>query len=494
MSVAFTSLDLAVLVLYLVGTTLWGAWLGRGQTGGTDYFLGSRSLPWGAVMLSVVATETSTLTFLSIPGVAYLGNLTFLQLTIGYLLGRTLVALVLLPAYHRGELATAYALLEARFGVGTRRFTSAIFMVTRLLADSVRLFATAIPLALITGWPYPASIVVIGALTVIYTYFGGIKAVVWVDTLQMVLYLGGAAAALVALQSGVPGGWESILERASDAGKLAWLDLSLDPQVPYTLWAGVFGGAFLSMASHGTDQLIVQRLLTTRDLRSSQKALVGSGLAVMVQFLLFLLVGLGLWVFYQGRPFESSDEIFARFIVEELPAGLTGLLIAGVFAAAMSSLSSSINALASATAYDYWAPLAGAEDDDARLLRAGRLFTLVWSALLILGAILFIPLSTRTSAVEAALGIASLVYGGLLGAFFLGILTRRPGQGAATVGIAVGIGTVWVVRDGVDWPSWVPMESLLRDGLAWPWYVPLGSLLTFAVGWAVGRVWPRAAA
>ncbi len=472
---AFTPLDLGVLVVYLLATTAWGAWLGRGQKGGSDYFLGSRSLPWGAVMLSVVATETSTLTFLSIPGVAYLGDLTFLQLTLGYLVGRTVVALVLIPAYYRGELNTAYALLENRFGVGTRRFTSAIFMVTRLLADSVRLFATAIPLALITGWPYPVSIGVIGALTVVYTYFGGIKAVVWVDTAQMILYLLGAAAALAALQVGVDGGWGAILSQASAAEKLAWLDFSFDLQTPYTFWAGLVGGAFLSMASHGTDQLIVQRLLTTKDLGSSQRALVGSGLAVMVQFLLFLLVGMGLWVFYQARPFESSDEIFATFIVQELPPGLTGLLIAGVFAAAMSSLSSSINSLASATAYDYWAPLAGADEDDGRILRAGKIFTLVWSALLILGAVLFIPLSTRTSAVEAALAIASLVYGGLLGAFALGVLTEKPGQGAAVAGMTVGIGTVW----------------LLQGAVAWPWYVPIGAVLTFVVGLLLGGVWPR---
>ncbi len=475
MSQAFTSLDLGVLVVYLLATTAWGAWLGRGQTGGTDYFLGSRNLPWWAVMLSVVATETSTLTFLSIPGVSYLGGLTFLQLTIGYLVGRLAVAALLLPAYYRGELSTAYQLLQNRFGIGTRRFTSAIFMVTRLLADSVRLFATAIPLALITGWPYPASIAVIGLLTVVYTYFGGIKAVVWVDVVQMILYLGGAVAAMVALQGGVPGGWSQILADASTAGKLTWLDLSFDLQTPYTLWAGVLGGGFLSMASHGTDQLIVQRLLTCRDLRSSQRALVGSGLAVVVQFLLFLLVGLGLWAFYQGRSFDSSDEIFARFLVEELPAGLTGLLIAGVFAAAMSSLSSSINSLASATAYDYWAPLAGAEDDDARILRAGKAFTLVWAALLVGGAILFIPLSTRTSAVEAALAIASLVYGGLLGAFFLGVLTRGPDQRAVMVAMVVGIGTV----------------VLLQSSMAWPWYVPVGSLLTLATGVVLGTVWRR---
>ena len=474
----FTPLDAVVLVAYLVGVTAWGAWLGRGQRGGTDYFLGSRSLPWVAVMLSVVATETSTLTFLSVPGVAYAGSFVFLQLTLGYLAGRIVVAAVLLPAYYAGNLTTAYELLEARFGVGARRFTSAIFMVTRLLADSVRLFATAIPLALITGWPYPVSIAVIGVLTVVYTYFGGIKAVVWVDAVQMGLYLLGAVATIVAVQVLVPSGWSSVLVSGATAGKMQIVDFSFDRMVTYTFWAGLIGGGTLSMASHGTDQLIVQRLLTCRDQRSAQKALVGSGVVVIVQFILFLMVGLGLWAFYGGRTFDSTDEIFATFIVQQLPPGLTGLLIAGVFAAAMSSLSSSINSLASATAYDYWAPLAGARDDEARILRAGKLFTLVWAALLIGGAILFIPLSRGTSAVEVALGVASLVYGGLLGAFALGVLTRRPGQLAVMAGVAVGVGTV----------------TLLRDQMAWPWYVLGGAFVTFAVGSLVGLVDRRPAA
>ena len=472
--IGFTGIDLFVLITYLLGVTAWGAWLGRGQRGGSDYFLGSRSLPWFAVMLSVVATETSTLTFLSTPGVSYTGSLVFLQLTLGYLVGRMVVAAVLLPAYYRGELVTAYALLETRFGVGARRFTSAIFMVTRLFADSVRLFATAIPLALITGWPYPLSIVVIGVMTVVYTYFGGIKAVVWVDAVQMGLYLFGAAVAVIAVQLLVPAGWGGVLADASAAGKLDVIDFTWDLGTTYTLWAGVLGGGFLTMASHGTDQLIVQRLLTCRDRASAQRALVGSGFVVVVQFLLFLLVGLGLWAYYGGRDFALPDEIFARFIVEALPPGITGLLIAGVFAAAMSSLSSSINSLASATAYDYWAPIVGASDDEGRIFKAGRIFTLVWAALLIGGAILFIPLSEGTSAVEVALGIASLVYGGLLGVFALGVLTERPGQEAAIFGIVFGIG----------------MVTLLREHMAWPWYVPFGSLTTFTFGWLAGFAFP----
>lgn len=473
---AFTALDLVVLLGYLLGVTAWGAWLGRNQKGGSDYFLGGRDLPWPAVLLSVVATETSTLTFLSIPGVAYLGNLGFLQLTIGYLVGRLLVAVVLLPAYYKGQLNTAYALLEERFGTGTRRFTSGVFMGTRLLADSVRLFLTAVPLALITGWPYPLSIVVIGVLTLVYTYFGGIRAVVWVDALQMVLYLAGAALALAVLQAVVPGGWTAILDRAADAGKLTWIDLSLDASIPYTLWAGVIGGAFLTMASHGTDQLIVQRLLTCRDLDSSRKAIIGSGVVVVVQFAVFLMVGIGLWAFYDAREFAVSDTIFATFIIEELPPGVTGLLIAGVFAAAMSSLSSSINSLASASAYDFWAPLAGVDDDDHRVLRAGRVFTLIWAVLLIGVAIAYVPMSGDATAVEVALAITSVVYGGLLGAFALGVLDSRATQVGVISGMTAGILIVGSVA------------VFAASAVGWPWFVPIGSLITLCVGSAVSRI------
>ena len=468
-------LDLAVLFLYLLGVTAWGAWLGRNQKGGTDYFLGNRNLPWGAVMLSVVATETSTLTFLSIPGVAYMGTFGFLQLTFGYLAGRVAVSAILLPAYYRGELSTAYELLQTRYGIGIRRFTSSIFMVTRLLADSVRLFATAIPLALITGWPYPVSIAVIGVLTLVYTYIGGIKAVVWVDALQMGLYMVGAVVAMAMLQALVPGGWGEILSSGSAAGKLAVLDFSFDLAVPYTFWAGLVGGAFLTMGSHGTDQLLVQRLLTCRNLKASQRALVGSAFGVMVQFVLFLAVGLGLWVFYQGRAFERSDEIFALFIVQQLPPGVAGLLVAGVFAAAMSSLSSSINSLASASAYDFWAPARGAEEDEARILRAGKIFTLIWAVLLVGGAVLFIPLSRGTAAVEVALGIASAVYGGLIGAFALGIFSPRSDQRSVSLGIVAGIGVVMVI--------WLTMP----ERVAWPWFAVIGTAVTYLVGAVAGR-------
>jgi len=453
----------------MLGVTAWGAWLGRGATSGEDYFLGGRDLPWGAVLLSVVATETSTLTFLSIPGISYGGSRGFLQVALGYDVGRVLVAFWLLPGYHEGKLRTAYELLTERFGVGTRRMTSGIFMVTRLLADSVRLFATAIPLALVTGWSLVASVIVIGIVTFVYTYAGGLRAVVWVDAAQMSLYVAGGLIAIVVLGSAVPGGWGEIAAQASAAGKLVVLDWSFDPGRPYTVWAGLFGGAFLSMGSHGTDQLIVQRLLACRDLRSSRRALIGSGFAVLAQFALFLVVGLGLWVYYGGASFERSDEIFATFIIDALPTGVRGLLIAAVFAAAMSTLSSSINSLASASAYDFWAP-SNPDADDVAIMAAGRRFTWVWAVLLIAAAIAFIPLSRANTAVEVSLQIASMTYGALLGAFALARFVPHADAVAARAGIAAGIlgvSAIWVTARGV---------------IAWPWFVLIGTGITLATG------------
>lgn len=466
----FGNLDLAVLVVYLAGTTAWGAWLGRGQTGGSDYFLGRHAIPWPAVMLSVVATETSSLTFLSIPGYAYNGNLGFLQIAMGYCVGRVVIAAFLLPAYYKGDLTTAYALLQTRFGLGVRRFTSAIFMAARLMGDSVRLFVTAIPLALILELPYTASILLMSALTLVYTYLGGIKAVIWVDVAQLVVYLAGAGMAMAILHGLVPGGWPAILSQAGQAGKLAMVSTALDLSKSETLWAGLVGGGFLSMGSHGADQLIVQRLLTCPDLRSGQKALAISGAVVLAQFALFLLVGTGLWVYYAGRPFRTNEAIFTAFIIEKLPAGLRGLTIAGIFAAAMSTLSSSVNALASTTTYDFYAPARGLHRDDPRLLSKGKYFTLVWGLLLTVGALVYMRIGEGQIAVTVALSIASLVYGALLGAFALAVFSPRATTRGVSLGMLVGIVAMTFV--------WI----FLRAEIAWPWYVFIGTLITSLFG------------
>ena len=477
----FTPLDTLVLVVYMAGVIGLGTWMGRSQRSARDYFLAGRDVPWWAVMLSVVATETSALTFISIPATAYTSDFWILQLAAGYLVGRVGVAYVLLPGYFRGELTTAYALLEERFGLGTRRFASAIFMVTRAFADSVRIFAAAIPLALITGWPYWQVILLVGAATLVYTWYGGLKAVVWVDVIQMGLYIVGGVAALWVLAGAVPGGWSAISAAAAEAGTFRVVHLEGGPARATWLLTGLVGGAFLSMATHGVDHLVVQRLLAAPGLGGARKAVIGSGFLVLGQFALFLLVGAGLRAFYDGRVFETPDEVFPLFIIEGLPPGLSGLIVAGVLAAAMSTVSSSLNSLASATTHDLYAPATGREDDDGRLLAAGRMFTLLWAVILIGGAIAFELAQQGTPIVVIALQIASFTFGPLLGGFLLGTLFRGPDQRDAVLGIGTAVvvmTTLWAVQTfGVIEPV---VDTL--------WFALIGSALTVAVGLSSARI------
>ncbi len=495
MSARFTALDAIVLFVYLAGTTGLGVWLGRRQQNATDYFVADRAIPWWAVLFSIVASETSALTFISTPGLSYgakagVGDLGFLQIVAGYIVGRVVVARVLLPRYFQGELVTAYTLLERRFGIATRRFASIVFMITRALADSVRVFATAIPIALIISPTVsdksrvmPAAILVLGALTVIYTYKGGMKAVVWTELVQAGVYVFGGLCALVLLGQAVPGGWSAIVHTVGAAGKLRVIDTYAGVDRANTLWAGLFGGAFLAMASHGTDQLIVQRLLSARSLRDAQRAVIGSGLAVFVQFTLFLFIGLGLWAYYRGQLFSATDAIFPSFIVDHMPAGLVGLIVAAIVAATMSTHSGAINSLAAATTHDLYLPLTGRQVDDPGTLRAGKLFALAWGVALTAGALLF--RDNGTPVVVVALGIASFTYGGLLGGFFLGVFWPRAIQRDAILGMSVGIGTmafiVFAKQIGAFAPDLAaPLAPFGR--IAWPWYVLIGTTLTLATG------------
>ncbi|HEX6323389.1 MAG TPA: sodium:solute symporter, partial [Vicinamibacterales bacterium] len=426
---AFLPLDYAVLVAYIAGVTAFGALLGRRQRGARDYFLGGRAIPWWAICFSVVATETSALTFISVPGIAYGGDFWFLQLAFGYLLGRIVIAIVLLPRYFRGELTTAYQLLGERFGPLARRFSSIIFMVTRAFADSVRVFAAAIPVALITGLPYWQAILIAGVFTVVYTYVGGLRAVVWVDVIQMGLYVFGGLAALYVLIRVVPGGWGGIVAAGEATDKFRIIHWEGGFASTRWLITGLIGGAFLSMASHGVDHLIVQRLLAAPSLAGARRALIGSGIVVIFQFLLFLVVGVGLFAHYGGAAVQelglaTTDEIFPRFIVEGLPPGISGLIVAGILAAMMSTVSSSLNSLASATTHDLYAPITGRTDEE-HLLRIGRRFTLAWAVVLVGGAVLFRFLQQGTPVVVIALQIASFTYGGLLGGFLLGVISER---------------------------------------------------------------------
>jgi len=469
-----TPLDVAVMAAYFAVVIGIGSWFARRQTDATDYFLGHRSLPWPAVMLSIVATETSALTVISVPGLGARGDFTFLQIAFGYLVGRIGVAAWLLPGYFRGEQETAYARLEQRFGAHTRRAASAVFMVVRALGDSVRVFATAIPLSIVSGWPVWISVLVVCVVTLVYTWRGGLQAVVWVDVVQLALYVTAGVAAVV-VAAGLAGGFDVALEAASAAGKLHVLDFRLSLSAPYTLLGGLVGGALLSAASHGTDHLIVQRLLATRTLRSARLALVGSGVLVILQFGLFLLVGAFLWAAGVDAGTGSGDALFPRFMVEYLPNGLSGLAIAGVLAAAMSTVSSSLNALASATTHDFYASVTGRKDP-RHLLVVGRWATVFWAAVLAGGALSF--RSTDTPVVELALSIASITYGGLLGLFMLGGLSPRVRQRDAILGLVVATAAMLVVVLGKPGPL---------AQLAWPWYVPLGLAITLVTGWVASR-------
>lgn len=489
MNGSFTALDFLVLVAYMLSTTALGVWLGHGQKSARDYFVADQEIPWWAILFSVVATETSALTFISIPGLAYTTDLSFLQIAIGYLLGRIVISYTLLPRYYQGELVTAYALLERRFGAATRRFASVVFMATRAFGDSVRVFATAIPLALIVGPMFPSapvmplSIIILGVFTLVYTYHGGMRAVVWTDVMQTGVYLLGGVVALYLLGRGVQGGWPAILDSAGTAGKLRVLDGYTGFDRPHTILAGLLGGAFLSMASHGADQLVVQRLLAAQRLADARRALIGSGVAVIIQFALFLVIGIGLWAFYGGEAFTSPDEIFPRFIVEVMPSGITGLVIAAIMAAAMSTVSGSLNSLAAATVHDIYLPLAGHRLSEARLLRVSKGFTLFWAVVLIGGAMLY--RGEGTPVVTVALSIASFTYGGLLGGFFLGMLWRRAIQRDAILGMATGILCMTFVVFARPLAGLLPSLAGILDPLAtiaWPWYVLIGTSITLAVG------------
>jgi SSS family solute:Na+ symporter len=483
---SITALDIAVIVVYLVGTTLLGIWVGRKQRDAKDYFVAGRDIPWWAVMFSVVASETSALTFISIPGLAYATNLGFLQIAAGYILGRIVVAHTLLPRYYQGELVTAYALLEKRFGLGARRFTSVVFMATRGLADSVRVFATAIPIALILQgviprqYVMPVAVLILGTLTIIYTYRGGMRAVVWTEILQASVYIVGGLSAAILLGRSVPGGWGAILDVASAADKLKVIDFYTGFDRPHTIFAGLIGGAFLAMASHGADQLIVQRLLSSRSLRDARMALIGSGIVVFFQFTLFLMVGLGLFAFFVGRTFPTPDAVFPTFIIEQMPHGLVGLLLAAILAATMSTHSGAINALAAATTHDIYLPITKRSPDDPRTLKVGKLFALVWGVVLTGGAMLF-PQNQQTPVVVIALSIASFTYGGLLGGFFLGIFWKRARQRDAILGMSVAITIMAFVVFARQLSGMMPWLAPLGR-IAWPWYVLIGTTITLLVG------------
>jgi solute:Na+ symporter, SSS family len=483
----FTYIDLLILIAYIVGITYFGIRIAGKQTTTKDYFLGGKKIPWWAVCFAIVAAETSTLTVISVPGLAYVTNLNFLQIAFGYLIGRIVVSFVILPAYFRGELGTAYTFLATRFGTKMKNIASGTFMLTRLAADGVRLFATAIPLAVILRGTavadalshteiYILSIAIIALVALTYTFIGGIRSVIWIDVIQMFIYIGGAIAAIIIVVGLIPGGLGGAVSEAFRVGKLQIFNFAPEGGIgeffktPYTFLGGIIGGAFLSMASHGIDQLIVQRLLTTGSVTTSRKALIGTGVIVIMQFAVFLFLGSLLYVYYGGADI-MPDEVFPTFIVQEMPTGLSGLIIAGLFAAAMSTLAGSISALTSATVYDYLIPYSKLFTEDNQIT-ISRVFIVVWSVLLAGSALLF--MQSPQAVVELALSIASFTYGGLLGTFFLGVLFTHTKQKHAIPAFFAGILTMVYV--------------ILFTPIAWTWYTLIGTSVTVAVGLLLSKI------
>ena len=468
--------DLAVIAAYLIFITWFGAQFKDKQASLKGYFLGSRGAPWWAIAFSIVSAETSTLTIVGTPALSFAGNFGFLQLVFGYLLGRIVISILFLPQYFRGEMFTAYELMQRRFGVRVRRFTAGTFLLLRALAEGVRVFAISIVISVVLGTGEVASIIVIVALTLFYTFEGGMTAVIWTDVVQMILYMAGAVLSFFVILHLIPGGWPHVTTVAAANGKFHLFDFrfSLSSAFflrPYSFWAGLFGGCFLVTASHGTEQLLVQRLLAAKNQNDSRRALFVSWAVVFFQFILFLAIGVLLFVYYregQRPPPAVPERTYPEFIWNHLPIGVAGLVIAAILAAAMSNLSAALNALASTTIMDFVRQLRP-RLPESNYLRLARWATVGW------GIILFgVGLTARHwgRVLEAGLSIASVLYGALLGVFLLGVLTKRPGEWAAIIGMCAGFAAT----------------LLLRGRVAYTWYVMVGSLVTFAVGYAASFV------
>jgi SSS family transporter len=480
-------LDIAIVLGYLAGVVAAGAFFARRQKTTAQYFLGGRRVPWWAISASIVATETSTITFLSVPGLVFRdgGDFGFLQLVFGYLLGRVVISLLLIPSYFRRELLTVYQLLQTRFGGAVKALAAGLFVVMRIVADGVRLLLTAFVLAAVYAAVFGGagmdaavvgSILVIGIVMILFTYLGGIEAVIWVEVVQLGIYVAGAIAAAAVLLARIPGGWDEALALGKAYGKFRLFHFEWDWAKPFTFWAGLIGGCFLTMSTHGTDQYLVQRYLCTDRPRRASAALLASGVVVLAQFAGFLVIGVLLFAFY--RPFETGfaltgDRVFADFIIRHLPSGLSGLVVAAIFAAAMSS---SLNAIAATAVSDLYRPAVPGREDRHYLV-VSRWLTLLAGAAQIAVA-LAIRGMTR-SALDAALSVASILNGPVLGVFLLGAFSRRAGKGAAFAGMAAGLAAVVAV-----WKL---------TPLAWTWYTLVGSGTTLAVGALLGPLSPRRA-
>lgn len=496
-----SSADLAIVIIYIVLMTMMGAWFTRKQSDLKSYFVGGRNVGWFMVLVSIVATETSAVTFLSVPGVGYKsgGNFTFIQLSFGYVLGRCLVAWLLLPLYMKGELFSAYQVLREKFGPSVQRVASGLFLITRTIADGLRLFLTALVIQYV-GIGIEPAILLVGIVTIIYTFLGGMKAVLWTDLIQFIIKIAGAAIAGIVVLSSLPGGWNQYVEIGSANHKFVWFDPVFDFTVAYSFWTGLLGGAVFSMASHGADQLMVQRYLCARSLGQARLALVLSGLTILLQFLLFLAVGVGLFAAKLTGVFEpgnaTPDEVFGLFIVSKLKYGLAGILVAAILAAAMSTLSSSLNSSANAFVTDFYKPLVPNRSESS-YVKLSRIMTIVWGiAQMGVALIAYRTAGTERSVVDRVLAVAGLTTGLILGLFLLGRMRQPVSSSAAIAGLLLGaimVGLAYLPSFDFaqDWlkanlPSIFPADK--KTALAFPWYAPLGAGTTVLVALLVASL------
>lgn len=464
-------LDYSVIAVYLLAITTFGSWFARFQKTTRDYFLTGRSVPWWAICFTIVATETSTLSFIGVPADAYAGNMTFLQLAMGYIVGRILVSVLFIPAYFRGDLFTSYELLQRRFGAPVKNVAAVIFLATRTFADGFRLYATALVIAVVTQVPVTWTVLILGAAMIIYTVRGGVSAVIWTDVVQMFVYVAGALLVFFGLLRLIPGGWDEVARVGVDHFRV--FDFTLDPKKVYTFWAGLLGGVALTLATHGTDQFLVQRLLSARSAKQASAGLVLSGVIVFAQFTLFLIIGVMLFTYYQGtplpRPLTRNDEILPLFVISSLPHGMSGFIVAAIIAAA---LSPSINAMAATTVNDFYVKYLRPDADEETLMRVSRHATIFWGIAQI--AVAVAAQYVTGSVLAAGLAVLSLAAGPVLGAFLLGVLTQRVGPTAMLAGMLTGVAAL-------GWVWWTAAT-------AWTWFALIGASVTSLVALTASAV------
>jgi SSS family transporter len=487
-------------------------WFGKDQRNTRDYFLGSRNIPWWGIGVSIVAAETSALTIIGVPAIAYGSNILFIQMIVGYVIARIILAVVMVPHYMKGEIYSPYQLLEQHLGRGPRRLAGGFFLFLETMAAGVRVYVACIPIRLLLGEsvcsfgglvdPILGAILLFVGLSLLYTYIGGVKAVIWTDAVQFGLFLAGGVFALFYIPTLIDGGWGAVMAQAGAAGKLAWLNTSFTFSAPFNIWMGVIGGTVMVLSTHGAEQLIVQRVLACRDVADGRKALALSAVLIFPLFLIFLLVGVMLWAFYQGHPFQiplpearpgikSNDFIFPIFMMTEVPHILKGFLIVAILSAAMSSISSAITSLASVSTMDFVKQIVKGRDEEY-FLRFSKISTVFWAAVLVGTAWL-----TRevTFVLNAAFSLRGLTAGALLGSLIIALFWKRLGARATMAGMTASL----VVMNLIYWPANVAVTKdwWLRTFGAevfWPWFTLIGTLVTLGVAWGVARVWPERAA